>query len=113
MRADTENALLLTLLALRAYKLEHGIYPATLSALAPSYLKAVPNDPFALSGPLSYSRTASGFLLYSVGPDGKNDGGKPIFDPTKPAPTVAGSLDQRYQIQPESQGDIVAGVNIY
>ena len=111
-RADTENALLLTLLALRAYKLDRGAYPTALSALVPGYLKTVPSDPFALSGPLRYKRTAGSFLLYSVGPDGKDDGGKPIFDATKSAPSDSSRSDQRYYVVPESQGDIVAGVNV-
>ena len=110
--ADTENALLLTMLALRAYKMEHGAYPTALSTLTPGYLKAVPSDPFALSGPLRYKQKGSGYLLYSVGPDGKDDGGKPIFDATKPAPSAPGNSDQRYYVQPESQGDVVAGVNV-
>ena len=100
-----QNALLMTALALRAYRLEHGAYPATLNALAPGYLAHVPNDPFALSGPLHYHRAATTFVLYSVGPDGKDDGGKPIFDTTK-----AGRA--RYYVQPDSEGDIVAGNNI-
>ncbi len=112
-RSDTQNALLLTLLALRAYRLEHGAYPAALSALAPGYLKAVPDDPFALSGPLRYRLAGAKFVLYSVGPDGNDDGGKPIFDATKPAPSAPAGSDQRYNVQPESRGDIVAGVNRY
>lgn len=112
-RSDTQNALLLTLLALRAYRMEHGAYPATLSALVPGYLKAVPDDPFALSGPLRYKIAGTKFVLYSVGPDGKDDGGKPIFDATKSAPSVPTGNDQRYSVQPESRGDIVAGVNRY
>jgi len=113
-RADTQNALLLTLLALRAYRLEHGAYPIALSALVPGYLKAVPDDPFALSGTLRYRLAGAKFVLYSVGPDGNDDGGKPIFDATKPAPlyprlTIS---DQRYSVEPDSRGDIVAGVNI-
>ena len=45
VKADTENALLLVTLALRAYKLDHGAYPPTLAALAPHYLQAVPGRP--------------------------------------------------------------------
>ncbi len=112
-RTDTENALLLTLLALRAYRLEHGAYPIALSALVPGYLKAVPDDPFALSGTLRYRLAGAKFVLYSVGPDGNDDGGKPIFDATKPAPSAPAGSDQRYNVQPESRGDIVAGVNRY
>ena len=109
--ADTQNALLSVTLALRAYKLDHGAYPPTLAALAPQYLQAIPPDPFALSGPVLYKRTGTNYLLYSVGPDGKDDGGRAIFDRTKPAPTTIGGSDQRRYVQPDSQGDIVAGVN--
>ena len=109
--ADTENVLLLTALALRAYKLEHGAYPASLAALVPQYLKAVPADPFALSGSLRYKRQGAVFLLYSVGPDGKDNAGQAIFDQTKPAPTPSDLSDQRYHVQENSVGDIVAGVN--
>lgn len=109
--ADTQNALLLTLLALRAYRLDHGADPPALSALVPHYLQAVPADPFALSGLLRYKRTGAKSLLYSVGPDGKDDGGKAIFDRTIPAPTNADGYDRRHAVQENSLGDIVAGVN--
>ena len=112
VKADTENGLLSVTLALRAYKLDHGTYPPTLAALVPGYLQAVPADPFALSGPLRYKRTGANYLLYSVGPDGKDDGGAAIFDRTKPAPTTIGGSDQRRYVLQDSQGDIVAGVNI-
>ena len=111
MNADTQNALLLTALALRAYKLDHGADPLTLSALVPGYLQAVPADPFALSGPLHYKHLGMKPLLYSVGPDGKDDGGKTIFDHTIPAPTNADGYDRRHAVQENSVGDIVAGVN--
>ena len=114
VKADTQNALLLTTLALHTYKLDHGAYPATLSALAPSYLQSVPADPFALSGPLRYKPGGAKYQLYSlysVGPDGRDDGGKAIFDPTKLAPKTAGESDQRRLVEENSQGDIVASVN--
>ncbi len=111
--ANTQNALLMVTLALRAYKMEHGVYPATLAALAPNYLQAVPDDPFALSGALRYKRQGARYILYSVGPDGKDDGGRPIFDRTKTAPSSASASDPRYYVLNDSQGDVVAGVNIY
>ncbi len=109
---ETQNALLMTALALRAYKLEHGAYPAALGALVPQYLSRVPDDPFALSGPLRYKPSGGKYVLYSVGPDGKDDGGRPIYDPSKPAPGP-GRTDQRYAGQQGSTGDIVAGVNLF
>jgi hypothetical protein len=108
-----QNALLLTTFALHAYRLEHGAYPATLASLVPGYLTAVPADPFAVSGPIRYHPSGSRYALYSVGPDGKDDGGKAICDQSKPAPTRPGGQDQRAFTQPDSLGDIVAGVNIY
>jgi len=97
---DTNNALLAAAFALRAYQLDHGAYPATLSVLVPGYLKAVPADPFALSGPFRYRRIGTKYLLYSIGPDGKDNGGKPILNNTN------------NWVNEDSEGDIVAGVNI-
>jgi len=53
----------------------------------PSYLKSIPNDPFVEKKPLIYKKTAKGYLLYSVGPDGVDDGGKPVFDSKYKHPT--------------------------
>lgn len=106
---QAQNAMLLLTLALRAYKLEHGTYPEMLAQLTPGYVKAVPADPFAVSGPPRYRRTPTGYALYSVGPDGFDDGGRAIKDyrPT------AGPADarNRYFVKADSKGDIVAGVN--
>ena len=109
--ADTQNALLLTAFALHAYQLDHGTYPAKLTALVPGYLKAVPTDPFALSGPLRYKLAGAKYVLYSVGPDGKDDNGKAIFDATKPAPGPNNSRDERRSVDDNSKGDVLAGVN--
>lgn len=108
--AEAQNALLMTALALRAYRIEHGTYPTTLGALTPDCLSRVPDDPFALAGSLRYKRVGAKYVLYSVGPDGKDDGGKPIFDASMPTPKP-GERDIRYRAQVSSKGDIVAGVN--
>lgn len=109
---DTQNALLVTILALQAYHQDHKTYPATLTALVPGYLKAVPIDPFALSGSLRYKQAGSSYVLYSVGPDSKDDGGKAIFDTLKSAPGPNNSRDERRSVEEGSKGDIVAGVNV-
>ncbi len=49
---------------------------STLDDLVPDYLPEVPDDPFG-GGPLVYRRTATGYLLYSVGRDQRDDGGRP------------------------------------
>jgi hypothetical protein len=115
--SETQNELLLVTLALRAYRLEHGAYPDTLAELVPAYLTRVPSDPFALGGPLRYRREGGNYRLYSVGPDGKDDGGQPVdARRTKEGrawtqKAMGASLAQRYQVREDSVGDIVAGVN--
>ncbi len=64
------------MLALRAFKLRRGVYPAGLSELVPEYLPRIPIDEFD-GDPLRYKLTAHDYLLYSVGKDGKDDGGIP------------------------------------
>ena len=45
--------------------------------LATKYLSHVPQDPFS-GQPLIYHAQGTNRLLYSVGPDGVDDGGKPL-----------------------------------
>jgi acetyl esterase/lipase len=62
--------------ALAAYHADHGGYPAQLSDLAPKYVAKVPGDIFLDDGALHYKRQGGGYLLYSVGPNGKDDDGQ-------------------------------------
>jgi hypothetical protein len=73
-RSAAHHGLTLTALALASHHREHGEYPESLAALAPKYFKEVPKDPF-VAQPLRYERTDKGYLLYSVGPNQKADGG--------------------------------------
>ena len=61
--------------ALAAYRRDHGKYPAKLDALAPDYLAAVPQDLFS-GKPLIYRPDEKGYLLYSVGINGVDEGGR-------------------------------------
>lgn len=60
--------------ALAVYRAEHGKYPAKLADLAPGVLKAIPDDLFT-GKPLVYKPADTGYLLYSVGANGQDDGG--------------------------------------
>jgi len=62
--------------ALERYRLAHGEYPETLDALAPQFIEKLPHD--IIGGqPLHYGRKADGqFVLYSVGWNETDDGGK-------------------------------------
>jgi hypothetical protein len=61
--------------ALATYRKDHGRYPAKLEALAPSYLPRGPGDLFSRKG-LIYRPSEKGYLLYSVGANGKDDQGR-------------------------------------
>ncbi|HUA66319.1 MAG TPA: hypothetical protein VME24_10750, partial [Alphaproteobacteria bacterium] len=77
--AQTDVDLAQVACALERYRLAHGQYPETLDALAPQFIESLPHD--VINGqPLHYRRTPDGkFLLYSVGWNETDDGGKPAF----------------------------------
>ena len=62
--------------ALAAYRADHGSYPQKLGELTAQYIAKVPVDVFANDGPLHYALEGKGYLLYSVGPNGVDDGGR-------------------------------------
>jgi len=103
---QTQNDILMLCFALRAYKADHGKYPADLKKLTPAYLKEIPADIFTAGNPLGYKVTGKTYTLYSIGPDGKDDGGAPSMDGQK------GATGRNISMRMESKGDIVAGVNI-
>jgi hypothetical protein len=98
---DTFNTLFEASLALHAYKLQKGKYPDKLDQLS-KYCKMPIHDPFTAKDPLRYKRTANGYLLYSIGPDGVDNGGQPIAITTPNQKSI--------RIEATSKGDIVAGV---
>jgi len=61
--------------ALYRHKLERGSFPQELAQLVPDYLPAVPIDPFSGKPPIYRLDAEKGYVLYSVGADGKDDGG--------------------------------------
>jgi hypothetical protein len=90
---QAQSAVMQAALAARAYRLEHGAFPKSLQVLVPDYLPAVPNDAFEVGAPLILKNDADGFRIYSIGPDGLDDGGR--------APEEKG-------VKIHSQGDVVA-----
>ncbi len=78
-------------LALAAHKAEKGSYPQALRALAPTYLRTVPND-FCSGRPFIYKRAGEGYLLYGVGQNAKDDGG--VFDREKDKDDIVAKADK-------------------
>ncbi|GMU23323.1 MAG: hypothetical protein AMXMBFR13_34020 [Phycisphaerae bacterium] len=75
LRCQVNSADTLASLALYRFRHRHGAYPDRLDQLVPDLLPELPADPFS-GQPLCYRKTDDGgFLLYSVGENGVDDGG--------------------------------------
>lgn len=74
-RTKTRVRLTLLAIALERHRKAHGRFPAKLADLQPAFLKKLPRDLYT-EKPFVYKPTKTGYLLYSVGPNRKDDGGK-------------------------------------
>ena len=81
----------LAALAIERFRLETGHCPETLGELVPDYLRSVPDDPFD-GVLLRYRRLDGGYVVYSVGEDGVDDGGK------ERPPGEEGAAEQTYDL---------------
>jgi hypothetical protein len=70
--------------ALASFKLDREKYPKTIEELTPDYLAKIPLDLYSGKAVI-YRPDEKGFLLYSVGPNGKDDGGDPATPGVFPA----------------------------
>jgi hypothetical protein len=62
--------------ALERYRLANDHFPETLELLSPQYVAKLPHD-IITGQPLKYKLNADGqFILYSVGPNERDDGGQ-------------------------------------
>jgi len=74
----------LTILALKRWGLEKGTYPQTLDELiAGGFLKELPMDPYS-DNPLVYKKTDDNFILYSIGPNFRDDNGEIAMEHGQP-----------------------------
>ncbi|MCX6925294.1 MAG: hypothetical protein NT154_19100 [Verrucomicrobia bacterium] len=81
---EIERQLTLAAIALKRFELRHGRFPPDLKALVPEFLTAVPFDNMSAKS-LGYRPQVDGsYVLYSVGDDGKDDGGDPTPLPGTP-----------------------------
>lgn len=62
-------------IAVERFRLAHGQLPENLNELVPQFISAVPIDPFD-GQPLRYHRLSKGYVIYSIGSDGQDDGGR-------------------------------------
>lgn len=78
-------------LAIAQYREHYGEYSPRLSDLTPNYIDDISKDVFGNNADLHYSRNRDGYLLYSVGYNGRDDGGRTFVD--KSAASDAGDWD--------------------
>lgn len=106
LAVETERRLVVTAIALKRFEQRQGRPPSDLIALVGDYLPAMPIDPMD-GHPLRYGATRDGrFLLYSVGLDGKDDGGNPArADLTSGTPTWTVGIDWVWP-QPATEDEI-------
>ena len=83
-----------TALAVERYRIAKGILPDELAELVPSYLESTPEDPFD-GNPIRYKKLPRGYVVYSIGTDGKDDGGVEDGDDGEPDTTFKLERDRR------------------
>jgi hypothetical protein len=64
-----------TALAVERYRRTRGPLPQKLDDLVPEFMDAIPIDPFD-GKPMRYNKLERGYVVYCIGPDGDDDGGK-------------------------------------
>lgn len=81
-RAQTHCEIVVAAAALKRYHMRHKKYPSSLDELVPEFLSEIPHD-YQDGKPLRYRLDGSQFVLWSVGPNGRDDRGtsksKPNF----------------------------------
>jgi hypothetical protein len=73
-RLEAERRCAITAMAVERYRLAHKRWPDSLKELVPALLAKVPTDPYD-GQPLRFRRLEDGVVIYSIGPDGKDNGG--------------------------------------
>ncbi|MDY7011451.1 MAG: hypothetical protein SVV80_11985 [Planctomycetota bacterium] len=72
-------------LAIRLYEIDNGRRPEKLTDLVPKYIPAIPDDPFDTPGrPLRYLPGVQRPILFSIGGNGKDQGGQYAENPDEP-----------------------------
>lgn len=77
MLAEARRDVSRVIIALHRHRQASGSFPESLAVLVPEFLPEVPVDPFD-GQPLRYSLTPDGPLLYSIGVDRNDDGGRRV-----------------------------------
>jgi hypothetical protein len=88
-RTSTDISLIEVALAVRMHYLEHGRYPTRLTEISKRWLPSIPVDLW--EQPITYRLKNGQPVIYSMGPDGKDDGGTPA-NPNRVTAATRGDL---------------------
>ena len=79
------HAAILVAIAATEYRIVHDSLPEKADSLVPDFLPCLPKDTFIDTSRIRYSSKDDGVAIYSVGPNGKDDGGPgPEIDEDQP-----------------------------
>lgn len=77
--AIARDRIMTVAVACKRYQLDHGNWPDDLDQLIPAFLPAPPIDPFS-GQPIRLAVHPEGLVIYSIGDDETDDGGKPVIN---------------------------------
>ncbi len=73
---EMRRRLLITAIALARFRQQTGAFPESLQSMIPTYLTEVPLDLYSGLLPIYVKSPEDGYLLYSIGADGIDSGGR-------------------------------------
>jgi hypothetical protein len=84
-KARMRHTTALVAIAATEFRVAHGSLPEKADAMVPDFLPFLPKDAFLDTSRICYSSKDDGVAIYSVGPNGKDDGGPgPQMDNDQP-----------------------------
>ena len=79
-KARLRHTTALVAIAATEFRIAHGTLPETADSLVPDFIPCLPKDTFLDKSLLRYFRQDDGVAIYSVGPNGVDDGGPETTD---------------------------------
>ncbi len=79
LRVAAQTDCAIVAIGIERYRLAKGSLPKMLADLVPQYIDEVPIDPFD-GRPVRYKLTEPGYIVYSIGEDGTDEGGLEMYE---------------------------------
>jgi len=79
-RIEAKRQALFTAILLQIYHREEGEVPEKVADLIPRFVEKLPGDPFNQGQPFKYRQSEEGAIIWSLGPNGTDEGGRNKFN---------------------------------